>query len=64
MKKLHLDGLRVDSFATGADAAPARGTVAAREEIDTNLHCPDSYGGTCWISCWETCPCTGGPNCA
>ena len=63
MKKLRIETLRVDTFAT-ADRAPAiRGTVAARE-IDTNLHCPESYGGTCWVTCWETCYCDTSPyNC-
>jgi hypothetical protein len=38
--------------------------VAAREEeIDTTLHCPDSYNGTCWVSCFETCACTDGAYC-
>ena len=65
MKKLTLEHLTVDSFPTAATADDTRGTVAAHdEEIDTTLHCPDSYNGTCWISCWETCPCTGGPDCA
>ena len=62
-KKLRLDSLAIDSFTTIARAGGIRGTVAGRE-IDTNLHCPDSWGGTCWITCWETCPCTGGPDCA
>lgn len=64
MKKLRLDGLRVESFATLTDAPHSAGTVAAHQARGTNLYCPVSYGGTCWISCWETCPCTDGPDCA
>ncbi|SOD03089.1 hypothetical protein SAMN05216486_10813 [bacterium JGI 053] len=56
MKKLHLDGLKVDSFATAPRSPAVRGTVAGRE-IDTNLHCPDSYNGTCWVTCWDSCQC-------
>ena len=56
MKKLRLDGLKVDSFATATEVPAVRGTVAGRE-IDTNLHCPESYGGTCWITCWDSCVC-------
>ena len=63
MKKLCLDTLTVDSFATTAGAANLRGTVAGREAA-CSATCPVSYGGTCWISCWETCPCTDGPFCA
>ncbi|HSU17849.1 hypothetical protein [Longimicrobium sp.] len=64
MKKLRLDDLAVESFSPASAMRALRGTVAAREEeIDTTLHCPDSYGGTCWISCFETCPCTDGPAC-
>ena len=57
MKKLRLDGLKVDSFATVDEAPAVRGTVAGCEAIDTNLHCPDSYDGTCWITCWDSCLC-------
>jgi hypothetical protein len=71
MKKLTLESLTVDSFPTQSATGAARGTVAGHEEaLDTTVHCvesydcPDSYNGTCWISCWETCPCTGGPDCA
>ncbi|HEX6748617.1 MAG TPA: hypothetical protein VF092_15070 [Longimicrobium sp.] len=71
MKKLRLDHLAVESFATIARAGGIRGTVVGR--VDTSPaacpntdppYCPDSWGGTCWISCWDTCPCTGGPDCA
>ena len=51
MKKLHLDALTVDTFVPAPARPAARGTVAAHEEaIDTTLHCPDSYGGSCIIS--------------
>ncbi|MDB4951547.1 MAG: hypothetical protein JWM27_4196 [Gemmatimonadetes bacterium] len=56
MKKLHLDDLAVESFAT-APAAPAQGGTVRANEIDTRFGCPVSYGGTCWISCWDTCYC-------
>jgi hypothetical protein len=70
MKKLTLEHLEVDSFPTASTAHAARGTVAAHEEVDTTVHCvesydcPDSYGGTCWITCYNTCPCTDSPDCA
>jgi hypothetical protein len=51
MKKLQLDDLKVDSFATTAEDGDARGTVAAHAAPDTFLNCPYSYGGTCVISC-------------
>jgi hypothetical protein len=41
--KLKLDDIRVDSFATGADAKPARGTVRGHEASLIVL--------TCYISC-------------
>jgi hypothetical protein len=63
MKKLTLDRLTVDSFPTVRAPGGGRGTVAGHE-IDTTLHCPDSYGGTCWITCFDTCPCTDSPDCA
>jgi len=63
MKKLKLDALAVESFATVSSAPRVRGTVAGRENTGTGA-CPDSWDGTCWISCWDTCPCTGGPDCA
>lgn len=51
MKKLILDALAVESFAT-ADAAPkVRGTVHARRTINCDSLMPD----TCWVSCAETC---------
>jgi hypothetical protein len=56
VKKLRLDDLSVESFAT-SPAAPARGGTVHANEIDTLAHCPVSYGGTCWITCRETCGC-------
>lgn len=50
MKKLNLDGLRVDSFATSDDESPARGTVLGAMNTGTGA-CPISYNGTCVISC-------------
>jgi len=64
MKKLSLDTLRVETFATASDLGAVRGTVAAHSAQCTVLNCPVSYGGTCWITCFETCPCTDGPACA
>jgi len=63
MKKLRLENLRVDTFATTSEVDAARGTVAAHSAQCTVLNCPESYGGTCWITCFATCPCTDGPNC-
>jgi hypothetical protein len=48
MKKLKLENLKVESFDATASSEKVRGTVAGH--IDTTLHCPDSYGGTCIIS--------------
>jgi hypothetical protein len=53
MKKLSLDGLRVDSFATSPAAGSARGTVLARNTGFTA--CPISYDGTCYVTCYMTC---------
>lgn len=49
MKKLRLESLQVESFATTAPVAPARGTVLGRERTASN--CPESWDGTCWITC-------------
>jgi|GEM_PF-1250223 len=66
MKKLTLDHLRVDSFATVGSAATTRGTVAGYQtaQCTVGYGCPESYGGTCWMTCFETCPCSEGPDCA
>ena len=52
MKKLKLDNLTVESFAT-SPVQNGRGTVHAFER--TLQGCPDSWAGTCWMTCWETC---------
>ena len=57
MKKLSLDILRVDTFATTSGIAALRGTVAACSAQCTLRDCPVSYGGTCWITCWDSCFC-------
>jgi hypothetical protein len=55
MKKLRLDDLTIESFPTmPAAEAGTRGTVRGREMTG---NCYDSWGGTCWLSCWETCGC-------
>ena len=53
MKKLQLDRLKVDSFATTNGIAAIRGTIAgyATSRCNTLADCPYSYGGTCAISC-------------
>lgn len=50
MKKLNLDGLRVDSFATASDVASIRGTV-----LGMSATCAISYNGTCYVTCYMTC---------
>ena len=59
MKKLELDGLKVDTFAMGAIAA-VRGSVAA-QAAGTVIGCPYSYGGTCVMTgclpCYTDDPC-------
>lgn len=61
MKKLNLDGLKVESFATSALAQDIRGSVAAHQAArGTQAWCPVSYGGTCIISvclCYSEEPC-------
>lgn len=69
MKKLRLDSLAVDSFATTAMATGTRGTVLGREGTTTcppeTADCPISWEGTCYFTCFETCPgCTAGPDCS
>jgi len=56
MKKLQLDSLRVDTFATtdGIDAIP--GTVDGYSAKCTIINCPYSYGGTCVITGCQPCP--------
>ena len=55
MKKLHLDDLKVDGFATTAAVQDARGTVAGYSAKCTLINCPVSYGGTCLISGCQPC---------
>ena len=50
MKKLQLDSLAVESFATTDGIDAMRGTVAGYVR-PTLIECPYSYGGTCAISC-------------
>jgi hypothetical protein len=50
MKKLDLDTLLVDTFATTFQPAAARGTVLGNAAINST-GCPVSYGGTCVITC-------------
>ena len=59
MKKLRLDALRVDSFATTAVTPRLRGTVAAHAtgQCSAVYGCNESQGGTCWISCLDSCQC-------
>ncbi|SOD03083.1 hypothetical protein SAMN05216486_10810 [bacterium JGI 053] len=58
MKKLQLDSLSVDSFATIATVAKLRGTVAGQQTGQCTFRdCPDSWNGTCYMSCWDSCTC-------
>lgn len=56
MKKLQLDDLAVESFATSAGDLSGRGTVAGYSAKCTVFDCPYSYGGTCVISGCQACP--------
>jgi hypothetical protein len=52
MKKLHLEALKVDGFATTPRIGAVRGTVAGYQSAQCTLYnCPISYGGTCVITC-------------
>jgi hypothetical protein len=58
MKELRLGSLAVEGFATTAPATKLRGTVAGYQTGQCTLRdCPDSWDGTCWISCWDSCQC-------
>ena len=61
MKKLRLDDLKVDSFATTAGGNDVRGTVAAHRAPTQPFQCPYSNGGSCIISlclpCYTDPPC-------
>jgi len=49
-KKLRLDTLKVDGFATTPPVSQGRGTVLGQKLAGTQAWCPVSYGGTCIIS--------------
>ena len=51
MKKLRLDALTVESFATAAAAPAVRGTVHARRTLNCDSLMPD----TCWVTCADSC---------
>ena len=55
MKKLSLDTLRVDTFATTSGIDTLRGTVAAHSGTCTITDCIASHRITCEISCDGTC---------
>jgi len=56
MKKLTLDTLRVDTFATTAGITTLRGTVAGYQSAQcTTVECIASHRITCEISCDGTC---------
>ena len=61
MKKLQLDSLTVESFATSAGVDAMRGTVAGYSAKCTIIGCPASYGGTCVVSGCQ--PCYTDPPC-
>jgi hypothetical protein len=61
MKKLQLDALAVESFATTDAMDPIRGTVAAHSAKCTIFNCPYSYGGTCVVTGCQ--PCYTDPPC-
>ena len=59
MKKLSLDHLAVDSFATSPSAPRVRGTVAGRENTGTGPCPPDTEDcpvseRTCQLTCFDT----------
>ena len=57
MKKLSLDTLCVETFATTPATLSAPGTVLGQEMMAQSLPgCPVSFGGTCYITCAN---CTG-----
>ncbi len=59
MKKLQLDLLAVESFITTAVATKLRGTVAGHDTAQCSAvyGCVESVGGTCWITCLDSCLC-------
>ncbi|HYH82747.1 MAG TPA: pinensin family lanthipeptide [Longimicrobium sp.] len=61
MKKLQLDGLKVDSFATSDGIDAMRGTVAGYSAKCTFIDCPYSHDGTCVMTGCQ--PCYTDPPC-
>jgi hypothetical protein len=59
MKKLNLDQLSVESFATTAETAGHRGTIAGRENTGGTTPCENTWPhDTCPVTCAESCePC-------
>jgi hypothetical protein len=51
MKKLLLDALEVESFATDAASPGIRGTVHAHRTFNCDSLMPD----TCWVTCADSC---------
>jgi hypothetical protein len=68
-KKLRLDDLKVDGFATTAAAPGVRGTVVGHEGTTTcppeTADCYVSWDGTCYFTCFDTCQsgCTAVMDC-
>lgn len=56
MKKLHLDALTIDSFATTASEIARPGTVHGHQQRSLGP-CPESWNGTCYITCAADTPC-------
>jgi hypothetical protein len=56
MKKLLLDALTVESFATAQAASGVRGTVHARRTLNCDSLMPDTCRVTCADSCSDRCP--------
>jgi hypothetical protein len=56
MKKLQLDTLEVDSFATTDGIDAIRGTVAGYSALCTFIDCPESHRDTCEITCQSCDP--------
>jgi hypothetical protein len=56
MKKLALDTLTVESFATTPEAAGLRGTIDGREKTGGTSPCENTWPpDTCPVTCAETC---------
>ena len=65
MKKLTLDELRVESFATEMEQNWKGSVVGAQDTVNTNCTCPLDY--TCHDGCSDGCSIgcltNGGPSC-